>query len=89
MGSDLLLRRPPQRDEVNFALFVFTYFKNDGVHAVAYPADGHILLRKIRPLVEPIWPREQLLHFLESDAAPWICGEAPALAEIEAEPYLI
>jgi hypothetical protein len=60
----------------NFTLLVFPYFKNDGIHPVAHPADGHVLLRNIRPLVEPILPREELPRLFEPDAAPWVCPKA-------------
>jgi hypothetical protein len=59
-----------------FTLLVFPYFENDRIHSVTDPADGHILLWNIRPLVEPIWPEEHFLHLFEPEAAPWICSEA-------------
>jgi hypothetical protein len=53
-------------------LFVFAYFKDDRIHPVTHPADGDILLRDIRPLVEPIRPSEQIPRLLEPNAPPRI-----------------
>jgi hypothetical protein len=38
----------------NLAFFVFSYFKDDRIQAVAYPTDSQILLRNVRSLIEPI-----------------------------------
>jgi hypothetical protein len=72
-----------------FTLFVLPDFKNDGIQEVAHPTDGHVLLRNIRPLIEPIRSREQLLRLFETDAAPWIRSETLAFSRIEAKPHLI
>src|ERR1039458_9297743 len=46
--SDLLLRRPPQGDEVqNLALFVFPDFEDHRIQPVTHPADGQKLFRNV------------------------------------------
>ena len=72
-----------------FTLFVLPDLKNDRIQEVAHPTDGYILLWNIRPLIEPIRSREQLLGLFETDAAPWIrCGTL-AFSRIEAKSHLI
>jgi len=73
----------------NFTLFVSPYFKDDRIQPFTHPADRDVLLWYIRPLIEPIGPREQLLHFLESNAAPRIRSEPLALFGVEAESHLM
>ena len=72
-----------------FTLFVLPDLKNDRIQEVTHATDGHILLRNIRPLIEPIRSREQLLRLFETDAAPWIRSETLAFSRIEAKPHLI
>jgi hypothetical protein len=40
----------------DFALFVIADFKDDGVQAVAHPADGQKLFRYVGSLIEPVRP---------------------------------
>ena len=53
--------------------------KNYRVQAVAYPADGAMLNRKVRPLVGVIRMEENRLRFLEADSAPRVPPETFAL----------
>src|ERR1022692_2981016 len=88
--SDLLLRRPPQGDEVqNLALFVFPDFKDDRIQPVTHPAYGQKLLGDVGPPIKPIRLGKQLLRLLETYATLGICPEAPALSRIEAKAHLI
>ena len=67
----------------NLTLLVLTELKDDRVQPVTDPANGHLLFRNIGSLVEPIRPQEQILHFLEPDAALGICSETLTLSRIE------
>src|ERR1017187_3360977 len=88
--SDLLLRRPPQSDEVqNLTHFVFPDFKDDRIQPVTHPTDCQKLLRNVGSPIEPIRPREQLPSLLEPNSTPGIRLEPPALSRIEAKAHLI
>jgi uncharacterized metal-binding protein len=61
--------------------------KDDGIQAVANPTDGAMLNREIGTLIEVVRMEEDLLCFLEADAAPGITTKAPALPLIEVESH--
>lgn len=70
-------------------VLILTDFEDDGIQTVSHPANSDELLGNILPLIDPIRSCEQLLRLLESNAAPGISPETPALSTIEAEPHLI
>ena len=52
---------------IELAFGVFPDLKNHGVEAIAYPADGTVLMREIRALVQVVRMKENLLRLLETD----------------------
>ena len=70
------------------ALCVLAKFENYRIEAVAYAADGAVLLGDVGPLVEPVGLGEQFLRFLESNSAAGVGAEALALSRVEAEAHL-
>ena len=73
----------------DFALVVFPGFEDDGKQPFAHPANGQILFRDIRALVEPVRAGEQLPRLFKSDAALRVRPQPGALACIEAETNLV
>ncbi|HEV3332868.1 MAG TPA: hypothetical protein VG096_17895 [Bryobacteraceae bacterium] len=73
----------------NLAIFIFSGFEDDGIKPVANPTYGEILLRNVGSLIKPVWPRKQLLRFLEPNATLGIRSEPLALSTVEAKPQVI
>src|SRR5271163_2281321 len=52
---------PESYEVVVLSRLVLPHLKNDGVEPLSDPADGAVLLRQVRPLIEVIRPEENLL----------------------------
>jgi hypothetical protein len=64
----------------NLSILVLPDLKDHRVQAGTHPADSPLLPRHIRTWIEPVRLEEQLLYFLEPDAALSICSEKLALS---------
>jgi hypothetical protein len=77
-------RRFPEGNEVGvFAFIVIAYFKDEGVEATPYPANGAILFREIAPLVEVVEALKEFSRFFKSDRPLRIRAQPRALFPIE------
>jgi hypothetical protein len=86
--TNLLFRGFPKGDQVqNLAGFILANLKDNRVQSVTYPADCEKLFRNIASSIEPIRLGEQLLRFLEPDAASRIGSEALALSKVKVEAH--
>jgi len=56
------------------AIAILSHLKNDGVQALAHPADRTVLFGQILALVKVVGLREDFPHFLETDAPFRACS---------------
>ena len=72
---------------IELAFGVLPDLKNNGIEAIALPADGTVLMREIGTLIKIIRMKENLLRFLEADSTLGIPPKASALSRIEVESH--
>jgi hypothetical protein len=84
----LLLGGFPQGHKmVILAFSVFPNLEDDAVEAIFHPADGSVLFRNIRALVEVIRVRKDFLRLLKADPTLGIRSQPPAFSRIEVESH--
>jgi len=59
---------------VTLAIAILSHLKNDGLQALAHPADRTVLFGQIRALVKVVGMHEDFPHFLETDALFRVCS---------------
>ena len=72
---------------VIFALQVFLCLEDGAVEARFHPADGSVLFRNIRALVEVIRVRKDFLCLLKADSTLGIRSQPPAFSRVEVESH--
>jgi hypothetical protein len=79
---------PESHQMMELAFGIFPDLKNHGIEAIAYPADGTILMGEIHALVQVVRMKEDLLRLLKTDTPLGIPPKAFALPRIEVESHL-
>ena len=72
---------------IELAFRILANFKDNGIQAIADPADGAMLNGEIGTLIEVVRMEKNLLCFLESDSASGVAAKALALPLIEVESH--
>jgi hypothetical protein len=72
---------------VIFAFLVLPNLEDDAVKAFPHPANGPVLFRDVRALVEVIRARKDLLGLLKANSTMGIRLQPPAFSHVELESY--
>jgi hypothetical protein len=72
---------------VELTFCILPNLEDHRVEAIAYPADGAVLNRKVRAPIGLVRMKENFLRLLEADSAPWIPPKSRALPLIEVETH--
>jgi hypothetical protein len=82
-------RFPQGHKTVILAFPVSPYLEDDAVEAIFHLADGSVLFRNIRALVEVIRVRKDFLCLLETDSTLGIRPEPPTFSHVEVESHQV
>jgi hypothetical protein len=58
---------PESYKVVEFSSLALPHLKNDGIEPLPNPANGTVLFRQVRPLIEVIRPEKNLLRLFETN----------------------
>ncbi len=74
---------------VILSLAVFPNLEDNAVEVFAHPANGPVLFRSIRTLVEVVWMRKYFLRLFESDSTFGIRSQLSTLSRVEVESHKV
>src|SRR5208283_2541347 len=80
---------PESYEVVEFSSLVLPHLKNDSVEPLPDPAEGAVLLRHVRPLIEVIRAEEHLLYLLEADSPSRVRSQPPAFPLVKMESHKV
>jgi len=80
---------PQSYEVVVFSRLILTHLKNDGVEPLPDPADGTVLFRQVRPLIEVIRTKKDLLYLFEADSPSRVRPQSPAFPIVEVESHKV